>query len=109
MVRQIAGGGQNQKALGIKIESAHRKPFSGFDGRQFIEYRGPTTRISIANDFASRLVVEQHAGRLCRKIALEQPTIDAHLVSWQNALANMGGLAIDRNATGDNEFLHLTP
>ena len=61
----------------------------------------------MTNNFASGLVIHQHARRLLADTALDQLAVDAHLILRQDALADMGRFAIDRDASGDDQFFHI--
>src|SRR5471030_3192676 len=106
-VGQVARGGEQQQAFGVEVEAADGQPFAGFHRRQAVEHRWTAIRVVIADDFAGRLVVDQHARRLLADAALDQLAVDADVVGRQDALADVGRLAIHRHAAGDDQFFHV--
>ena len=106
-VGQVARGRKQQQALGIEVEPAHRQPLARLHRRQTVEHRWPAIRIVMTDDLASRLMVHQHARRLLADAALDQFTIDPHMVGRQDALANMGRLAIHRDPAGHDQVFHV--
>src|SRR5476651_1113471 len=63
-VGQVARGGEQQQAFGVEVEAADGQPFAGLHRRQAVEHRWTAVRVVIADDFAGRLMVDQHARRL---------------------------------------------
>ena len=107
-VGQVAGVGEQQQALGVEVEAADGQPLAGLHGRQAVEHGRTAFRIVRADDFAGRLVVHQHARRLVVvHAALQQLAVDAHGVGRQDALADVGRLAVHRHAAGDDQFFHV--
>ncbi len=106
-VCQIARGGQHQQTFGVEVEAADREPLGGLHGRQLVEHRRTAFRISVADDFASRFVIQQHARRLVGQLALDRLAVDANLVGRHDALADVGRLAVHRHAAGDDQFFHV--
>ena len=106
-VGQVARGREQQQAFGVEVEAADGQPFAGLHGRQAVEYRRTAFRIVVADDFAGRLVVHQHARRLAADLALNQLAVDAHRIGRQDALADVGRLAVDRHAAGDDQVFHV--
>src|SRR5476649_1062699 len=106
-VGQVARGGEQQQAFGVEVEAADGQPFAGLHRRQAVEHRWTAVRVVIADDFAGRLVVDQYARRLLADAALDQLAVDAHVVGRQDALADVGRLAVDGYAAGDDQLFHV--
>src|SRR5476649_891644 len=106
-VGQVAGGGEQQQTFGVEVEAADGQPFAGLHRRQAVEHRWTAVRVVIADDFAGRLMVDQHARRLLADAALDQFTVDADVVGRQDALADVGRLAVDGDAAGDDQLFHV--
>ena len=106
-VGQVTGSGEQQQAFRVEVEAANGQPFAGFHGRQAVKHGWTAVRVVVADDFAGRLVVHQHAWRLLADAALDQLAIDAHVVAWQDALADVGWLAIHGHAARDDQVFHV--
>ena len=106
-VRQIARGGKQKQTFGVEVEATHGQPFPGLHGRQPVEHRWPAIRIVGADDFAGRLVVDQHARRPLADLALNEFAIDADLIGRQDTLSDVRRLAVDRNPSRDDQLFHV--
>ncbi|CUJ18363.1 Uncharacterised protein [Bordetella pseudohinzii] len=108
-VGHIARGRENQQALGIQVQAAHRQPFAGAQLGQAGEHAGAAAGIIMADDFAGRLVIQDHARRLLGVGARDGLAIDADLVIGRHALPDMGRLAVDGHTARHDELFHLAP
>ena len=82
-VGEVARGGQDQQALGVEVEPAHRHPAAARDLRQPVEHGRPLAGIVLRDDLARRLVVDEHTQlRLVGKVHVYEaaPACDVHLV-----------------------------
>ncbi|KGD51083.1 hypothetical protein DP43_5061 [Burkholderia pseudomallei] len=106
-VREIARRRQHQQAFGVEVEAADREPFRGLHRRQPIEHGRAALRIRVAHDLARRLVIQQHARRLARQLALDRLAVDPHLIGRHDPLADVRRLAVHRHPAGNDELFHL--
>ena len=93
---QFAGGGKQQQAFGIKVESTDCNPAPLARLGQSIKDGRTTFRIGLTDNFTGRLVVQNHARWFGLNFAVHCLAINAHLVGGTNPLANVRWHAIDR-------------
>ncbi len=106
-VGQIPRRGHHQQPFGVQIQTAHRDPAPARHLRETLENGRPGLRVVMRDNLASGLVINQNPRRLARLTPLQGLAVDANLVGWQHALADMRGLSIDRHAPGHDQLLHF--
>ncbi|CAB3659101.1 hypothetical protein LMG1866_00474 [Achromobacter ruhlandii] len=106
-VGHVARRGEDQQAFGIQVETTDRQPLAGAQLGQAREHAGAAAGVVVTDNFAGRLVIQDHARRLLGVGAHDGLAIDAHLVVRRHALADMGRLAIDRHTAGHDQLFHL--
>jgi hypothetical protein len=106
-IGQVSRSRQNEQTLGVKVQPAHRQPFTDFHFRQTGENGRAPFRIVVTHNLASRLVIQDDAGRLQGVRPGYRSAIDTHLIISCDSLPDMGGLAVHRHTPRNNQFFHL--
>src|SRR5439155_25167679 len=104
-IGKLARRRKHEQALAVEIQPAYGDPFRAADSGKLVEDRGTAFRIGSAHDFARRLVVEQDAHARRDKTQAHQLAVDTDLVVRADFLPDLGRLAVDRDATGDDQLL----
>ena len=103
LVGQLAGVGEQQQALGVDVQPAHRLPLALWQARQAPEHGGPLLGVVVRHHLASRLVIRQHPRPRRLDADLDGLAVHAHLVTPRDALAGVRGLAVHGDtAVGDH-------
>ena len=106
-VGNIARCREDQQTFGVQIQTTNRQPLAHFQGRQATEHGGTALRVVVRNNFASGLVVQNHARRALGIGPIDQLTINTHLVVCTDTLTNMSRLAIHGNTACNNQLFHI--
>ncbi len=106
LVRELAGIGEQQQALGVEVEAPDRDPLAVADVGQLLEHGGPPFGIVARDDLARGLVVHENARARLGKANLHELAVDAHFVTGSDLLTHVGGLAVHGDPAGEDKLLH---
>ena len=109
LVGELARAGEQQQAFGVQVEPADRLPLALLQLGQLAEHRGAVLRVVVRDDLADRLVVRDHARRRRRDAHADRLAVDLDLVAELDALADVGGLVVDRDPPFHDQLFHLQP
>ena len=107
LIGQLTRTRQKQQALSVQIKTSYRLPFTLEQLGQPPEHGRPILRIVMRHDLACRLVVGDNAGRWRINPHPNRLAIDLDGIAELDALPDVGGLGIDRNASFKNQLLHF--
>ncbi|MOA28919.1 hypothetical protein D3C78_1498970 [compost metagenome] len=107
VVGQFTGVGEQQQAFGVQVEAADGLPFALVQARQAAEHGRAVLRVVMADDFAGRLVIGQHARFRRLDAKADGLAVDLDLVAVLHALAHVGRLVVDRNLAFEDELFHF--
>jgi hypothetical protein len=93
-VRELAGVREEQQALGVVVEAAHRDPAAVLDRRQHAEHRGALLGIVARHELAGRLVIDEHARLRLGEADLHRLAVDADLVARADLLPDVAGIRL---------------
>ena len=104
-VCKLAGIGEEQKSRAVQIEPPHRDPAPS---RKAGEHGRAPLRVALRHKLADRLVIEQDA-RLCLDAKRDGLPVDQHRIGKIYTVAELGRLAVDRDAAGGDPGFDLPP
>ena len=106
-IGQLARAGQQQQTFGIQIEPPDGLPFAMKQPGQTAKHGGPVLRIVMRDHLASGLVVGNDARRWRADLHADRLAVDLDGVAKLDALADVSGFGVDRNAAFQNQLLHF--
>ena len=107
-VGQLARGGEDQQTAGADIQTPDRQPARAAQRRQLGKHGFAALRVFARDDFAFRLVIDQHADRLRNLGDTHIAAIDLNFVGGTDARADGGHFAVDGHACRFDPRLHCS-